>query len=326
MSNFKWGILGSGNIARRFAEDLQLLENHSVSAVGSRTLDSAKAFAADFPGCLAFGSYEELVKAEVDAIYVATPHPMHLENALLAMRAGKPVLCEKAFTINQPQAEILVQYSRENNIPLMEAMWTRFLPHIHEIRKLITDGALGQIHTVVADHGQNIPYSRAPRLWEPHLGGGALLDLGIYPLTIAHIVLGSPKTITAIATLTDEQVDLNTSMILTYESGAHAMLSCTMAARGSVSALIAGDKARLELDDYFFAPTSYRLITTAGDITEFPKNYQGVGLREEAREFARVVQSGEIESPLMTHETSIEMMAMMDEIRRQIGVAYPEEN
>lgn len=325
MSVFKWGILGSGNIARRFAEDLQLLENHSVSAVGSRSLDSAQAFAVDFPGCAALGSYEELVEAEVDAIYVATPHPMHLDNALLAMKAGKPVLCEKAFTINQPQAKILVQYSRENNIPLMEAMWTRFLPHIQEIKRLISDGVLGQIHTVVADHGQNIPYSRAARLWEPHLGGGALLDLGIYPLTIAHIVLGSPKTITAIATLTDEQVDVNTSMILTYDSGAHAMLSCTMAARGSVSALIAGDKARLELDDYFFAPTSYRLITTAGEVTEFAKNYHGVGLREEAREFARVVQSGEIESPLMTHETSLEMMAMMDEIRRQIGVSYPEE-
>lgn len=325
MSNFRWGILGSGGIAHRFAEDLALLDGHQVAAVGSRSQESADKFAADFPGCRAFASYEDLVAADVDAIYVATPHPMHHANSLLAMKAGKPVLCEKAFTVNASQARELIEYSQKNRIPLMEAMWTRFLPHIHAIKDLIKSGALGEIHSVVADHGQYIPYSRAARLWEPELGGGALLDLGIYPLTIAHIVLGSPQEIKAVATLTDKGVDLNTSMILTYESGAHATLSCTMAARGSVSAMIAGDKARLELDDYFYAPTSYRLITREGEVTEFPKNYDGNGLREEAAEFARVVRSGEIESPLMTHTTSLLMMEQMDQIRAQVGVRYPGE-
>ena len=325
MSNFRWGILGTGGIARAFSEDLALLEGHSVSAVGSRTLNSAQEFAAKFPGAIAYGSYKELVRSDVDAIYVATPHPMHRDNAMLAMRAGKPVLCEKAFTVNAAQARELIEYSRAHRIPLMEAMWTRFLPHIHAIKELIKSGALGEIHSVVADHGQYIPYSRAARLWEPELGGGALLDLGIYPLTIAHIVLGAPKSITAVATLTDKKVDLNTSMALTYESGAHATLSCTMAARGSVSAMIAGDKARLELDDYFYAPTSYRLITREGEVTEFAKNYEGNGLREEAAEFARVVRSGEIESPLMDHATSLLMMEQMDEIRAQVGVRYPGE-
>ena len=325
MSNFRWGILGSGGIAHRFAEDLALLDGHQVAAVGSRSQESADKFAADFPGCRAFASYENLVASDVDAIYVATPHPMHHANSLLAMKAGKPVLCEKAFTVNASQARELIEYSQKNRIPLMEAMWTRFLPHIHAIKDLIRSGALGEIHSVVADHGQYIPYSRAARLWEPELGGGALLDLGIYPLTIAHIVLGSPQEIKAVATLTDKNVDLNTSMILTYESGAHATLSCTMAARGSVSAMIAGDKARLELDDYFYAPTSYRLITREGEVTEFPKNYDGNGLREEAAEFARVVRSGEIESPLMTHATSLLMMEQMDQIRAQVGVRYPGE-
>ena len=325
MSNFRWGILGSGGIANRFAEDLAHLEGHVVAAVGSRSKDSAEKFAANFPGCTPFSSYEDLVAADVDAIYVATPHPMHHANTLLAMKAGKPVLCEKAFTVNAAQAKELIDYSQAHRIPLMEAMWTRFLPHIHAIKELIHSGALGEIHSVVADHGQYIPYSRAARLWEPELGGGALLDLGIYPLTIAHIVLGSPKTITAVATLTDKKVDLNTSMILTYESGAHATLSTTMASRGSVSAMIAGDKARLELDGYFYAPTSFRLITRDGEVTEFPKNYEGNGLREEAAEFARVVRSGEIESPLMTHATSLLMMEQMDQIRQQIGVRYPGE-
>jgi predicted dehydrogenase len=325
MSDFRWGILGSGGIARRFAEDLAHLDGHVVAAVGSRTQKSAEEFAALFPGCAPFSSYEDLVASDVDAIYVATPHPMHRDNALLAMKAGKPVLCEKAFTVNAAEAKDLIDYSQEHRIPLMEAMWTRFLPHIQAIKELINSGVLGEIHTVIADHGQFIPFSRAPRLWEPELGGGALLDLGIYPLTMAHIVLGSPKTIQAVATLTEKNVDLNTSMILTYESGAHAMLSCTMAARGSVSAMIAGDKARLEIDDYFFAPTSYRLITREGEVTEYAKDYEGVGLREEAAEFARVVRSGEIESPLMTHATSLLMMEQMDEIRSQIGLRYPSE-
>jgi predicted dehydrogenase len=325
MSNFRWGILGTGGIARAFALDLAYLGDHTVAAVGSRSLESAQAFAADFPGSLPYGSYEELVKADVDAIYVASPHPMHEEHALLAMRAGKPVLCEKAFTINAKQAENLVNFSQQEKIPLMEAMWTRFLPHIRIIKEIIAAGTLGDIQTIHADHGQYIPIERALRLWEPELGGGALLDLGIYPLTLAHLVLGTPQSITAVATLTDKKVDLQTSMILRYESGAHAMLSCTMAVRSSVAAVIAGDKARIEIDGSFYAPTSFRVITRDGVVTQYPNTYEGGGLREEAQEFARVVRAGEIESPLMKHATSLELMRQMDEIRTQIGVKYPNE-
>lgn len=325
MSSFRWGIIGTGGIARAFAEDLKRLDGHIVAAVGSRSLASAEKFADQFPEATPYGSYEELVTTDVDAIYVATPHPMHHENSLLAMRAGKPVLCEKAFTVDANQARELVSYSHENQIPLMEAMWSRFLPHLQQVRQLVSDGVLGEITNIVADHGQFIPYERAPRLWEPELGGGALLDLGIYPLTLAHLILGSPVSIHAEATLTDKKVDLNTSMLLRYASGAHALLSCTMASRGSVSAMIVGDKARIEIDGSFYAPTSFRVITRDGDVAEYPKSYEGLGLREEALEFARVVRTGEIESPLMTHQTSIELMEMMDEIRGQIGVSYPGE-
>ena len=325
MSSFRWGILGTGGIAQAFAADLAFLDGHSVAAVGSRTIKSANSFAQKFSGCTAYGSYEELVAADVDAIYVASPHPMHEAHAMLALKAGKPVLCEKAFTINLQQAKNLVDYSKAHHIPLMEAMWTRFLPHIAKIKELIASGALGEIQTVIADHGQYIPYERAARLWEPELGGGALLDLGIYSLTIAHLVLGNPSKIQAQATLTDKNVDLQTSMILTYPSGAHALLSCTMAVRSSVTAVIAGSKARIEIDGSFYTPTSFRLITRDGDVTEYPKNYVGGGLREEAAEFARVFRAGEIESPLMPHATSLELMRQMDEVRRQIGVTYPGE-
>lgn len=325
MSTFRWGIIGTGGIARSFAEDLKRLDGHIVAAVGSRSLSSAEKFATQFPEATSIGSYEELVTADVDAVYVATPHPMHYENALLAMRAGKPVLCEKAFTVNAKEARALVAYSQEHGIPLMEAMWSRFLPHLQQVKEIISDGALGEITNIVADHGQFIPYERAPRLWEPELGGGALLDLGIYPLTLAHLVLGSPISIHAEATLTEKKVDLNTSMLLRYASGAHALLSCTMASRGSVSAMIVGDKARIEIDGSFYSPTSFRVITRDGEVTEYSNKYEGHGLREEAAEFARIVRAGEIESPLMTHATSIELMEMMDEIRAQIGVIYPSE-
>lgn len=325
MSTFRWGILGTGGIAQAFAADLAYLDGHSVAAVGSRTIASADTFARKYSGCKAYGSYEELVAADVDAIYVASPHPMHEAHAMLALKAGKPVLCEKAFTINLQQARNLVDYSEAHHVPLMEAMWTRFLPHIAKIKELITTGVLGEIETVIADHGQYIPYERAARLWEPELGGGALLDLGIYSLTIAHLVLGNPSKIQAQATLTDKNVDLQTSMILTYPSGAHALLSCTMAVRSSVTAVIAGSKARIEIDGSFYTPTSFRLITREGEVTEYAKNYEGGGLREEAAEFARVVQAGEIESPLMSHATSLELMRQMDEVRRQIGVTYPGE-
>ena len=325
MSEFRWGILGSGGIAKKFALDLSNLENHTVAAVGSRTKSAADDFASQFPGCASFGSYEELVKADVDAIYVATPHPMHAANAMLALQAGKPVLCEKAFTINEEQARTLIEYSREHKIPLMEAMWTRFLPHIQKIQEIVQSGELGRIHSVIADHGQYLPPERALRLWEPELGGGALLDLGIYSLTIAHLILGYPESITAVATLTDQDVDLQTSMTLKYSNGAHALLSCTMAARTSITAVIAGDKARIEVDASFYAPTSFRVITRDGVTTEYLNEYKGHGLREEAAEFARIVRAGEIESPIMKHETTLELMRIMDVVRAQVGVKYPQE-
>ena len=325
MSTFRWAIIGTGGIARAFTEDLNHLEGHEVVAVGSRNLETAQKFATQFPGVTPYGSYEELVEVDADAVYVATPHSMHYENTLLAMRAGKPVLCEKAFTLNAQQARTLVAYSQESHVPLMEAMWSRFLPHLQKISAIIAEGALGDITSVAADHGQFIPFERAPRLWEPALGGGALLDLGIYPLTLAHLILGVPSSVHAEATLTDKGVDLNTSILLRYPTGAHALLSCTMASRGSVRAMITGDLARIEIDGSFYAPTSFRVITRDGVTTEFPNQYQGIGLREEAAEFARLVRSGGIESPLMTHQSSIELMEIMDLIRAQIGVKYPQE-
>lgn len=323
---FKWGILGTGGIARAFARDLTFLNNHIVAAVGSRTKEKAEEFAIEFPGCTAHGSYEKLVtNPEIDAIYVATPHPMHLTNTILALKAGKPVLCEKPFSINASQARAMVEASIENNVALLEAMWMRFLPHIHQVRKIIASGVLGDIISVTADHGQRLADQGIARLVEPSLAGGALLDLGIYPVSFAHMVLGVPEKVQASAVMTDKGVDASTSILFTYASGAQAILTTTMIAQTPCRAVVSGVNGWLEIDRTFYNPTTMRVHLYDGTTTEYPSNYQGHGLREQAIEFANIVRTGKFESEYLTHKHTLEIMDLMDLIRDKIGLKYPGE-
>jgi len=323
---FKWGILGTGGIALAFARDLTFLNNHLVAAVGSRTKEKAEEFAIEFPGCTAHGSYEKLVtNPEIDAIYVATPHPMHLTNTILALKAGKPVLCEKPFSINASQARAMVEASIENNVALLEAMWMRFLPHIHQVRKIITSGVLGDIISVTADHGQRLADQGIARLVEPSLAGGALLDLGIYPVSFAHMVLGVPEKVQASAVMTDKGVDASTSILFTYASGAQAILTTTMFAQTPCRAVVSGVNGWLEIDRTFYNPTTMRVHLYDGTTTEYPSNYQGHGLREQAIEFANIVCTGKFESEYLTHKHTLEIMDLMDLIRDKIGLKYPGE-
>ena len=323
---FKWGILGTGGIARAFARDLTFLNNHLVAAVGSRTKEKAEEFAIEFPGCTAHGSYEKLVtNPEIDAIYVATPHPMHFTNTILALKAGKPVLCEKPFSINASQARAMVEASIENNVALLEAMWMRFLPHIHQVRKIIASGVLGDIISVTADHGQRLADQGIARLVEPSLAGGALLDLGIYPVSFAHMVLGVPEKVQASAVMTDKGVDASTSILFTYASGAQAILTTTMIAQTPCRAVVSGVNGWLEIDRTFYNPTTMRVHLYDGTTTEYPSNYQGHGLREQAIEFANIVSTGKFESEYLTHKHTLEIMELMDLIRDKIGLKYPGE-
>jgi len=229
VSTFKWGIIGTGGIARAFADDIAFLSDHVVAAVGSRTLENAESFVKTIPGAKAHGSYDALINdADIDAIYVATPHPSHKENVIAALNAKKPVLCEKPFAVNATEAKEMVAAAKANNVALMEAMWARFLPHYGKIREIVASGVLGQITTIHADHGQRLADQNIPRLVEPSLAGGALLDLGIYPISFAQMILGIPQSITSTAVLTDKGVDAQTSMILDYANGAQAILNTTM--------------------------------------------------------------------------------------------------
>ena len=325
-TDFRWGILASGGIAQAFARDLSYFNNHIVAAVGSRSKESADSFATEFPGCVAYGSYEELVSdPTLDAIYVATPHPFHVSNTVLALNAGKPVLCEKPFTINAAEARQMKAAADANGVALMEAMWARFLPHMHRVREILASGVLGEIWAVEADHGQRLSDYANPRHWEPSLGGGALLDLGIYPISFAHMVLGKPDSITSSATFTDKGVDASSAAIFNYKSGAQAILTSNMMVSTSCRASICGTLGKIEIDRTFYNPASMRVIMHDGTTTEYPNDYKGHGLREQAKEFERVVRSGAMNSPILTPEESIEIMGSLDEIRRQIGLIYPSE-
>jgi predicted dehydrogenase len=311
----RWGLVGTGGIAATFAADLSLSDSGRVVAVGSRHKGSADRFADEFDIPNRHGSYQELVTdADVDVVYVATPHPMHHANTLLALEAGKPVLVEKAFTINAAEARDLVDTARSKGLFLMEAMWTRFLPHIADIRRLLAEGALGDIVTVAADHGQWFPKDPNFRLFAPELGGGALLDLGVYPVSFASMILGKPERIVTMIDPAFTGVDGQTSMLFGYATGAQAILTCTSAAKSPTRAAIVGTDARIEIDGDFYAPTSFTLIPLVGEPYRFAQPHPGRGLWHEADEVARCLREGLLESPLMPLDESISIMETMDTV------------
>jgi predicted dehydrogenase len=311
----RWGLIGTGGIAATFASDLELTDSGRVVAVGSRTLESANRFA-DAHGVMnRHGSYAELVAdPEVDVVYVATPHPMHHDDALLALRAGKPVLVEKPFTMNAAEAREIVAEARERGLFAMEAMWTRFLPHIREVRRLLAEGALGELVTVSADHGQWFPKDPAHRLFAPELGGGALLDLGIYPVSFASMVLGQPERIISLVEPAFTGVDGQTSLLFAYASGAQAVLTTTSFARSPTRAAIVGTDGRIEIDGDFYAPSSFTLIPREGEPTRFEQPHEGLGLRHQADEVARCLSEGLLESPLMGLDETVSIMETIDAI------------
>ena len=326
MSNFSWGILGPGGIAQAFAKDLTFIEGHTIGAVGSRSLANAQQFAKTFGGT-AYGSYEELVAdSSIDAIYVATPHPAHHDNVILALNADKPVLCEKPFAVNAQQAQAMVDTAAKNKVALMEAMWARFLPHYAKVREIVASGVLGPILSIHADHGQRLADQGIARLVDPQLAGGALLDLGIYPISFAHMILGNPTSITSKAVMTDRGVDAQTSMIFSYDNGAQAVLTTTMIEQTPCRAVVAGLNGWLEIDRTFYNPASMRVILNDGSVTEYPSTYTGHGLREQAESFKQLVQSGSLESKILTWKDTVDIMKSMDTVRSQIGLKYPFED
>jgi len=323
----RWGIIGTGGIATAFARDLALLDDAELVAVGSRAPGTAEAFGARFDVAHRHGSYEALVAdPEVDAVYVSTPHPGHHAATRLALEAGKAVLCEKPFMLNAREADDVVALARARGLFLMEAMWTRFLPHMVRIREILAAGTLGRLVTVQADHGQWFAYDPAHRLFAPELGGGALLDLGVYPVSFASSVLGPPLTVTAVSDPAQTGVDGQTSVVLRCAGGTQAVLTTTLWAAGPNRAAIVGTDARIEVDATWYVPTSFTVWSRDDEVLErYDEPRVGHGLRYQAAEVARCLRAGLTESPAMPLDESRSIMATMDEVRRQVGLVYPGE-
>jgi predicted dehydrogenase len=314
----RWGILGTGGIASAFVTDLQLADSGVAVAVGSRSQESADRFADAFSIASRHASYELLAAdPDVDVIYVATPHPMHHGNAILALRAGKHVVVEKPFTMNAAEAREIVRVARECGLFAMEAMWTRFLPHVAVIRDWLAQGVLGDIVTVIADHGQWFAEDPASRLFAPELGGGALLDLGVYPVSFASMVLGTPSRIVSMSDPAFTGVDAQTSMVFGYDSGAQSVLTCTLRAKSPARAAIVGTDARIEIEGSFYAPAAVTLIPRNGDPVRAEPAHDGRGLRHQADEVARRLAAGQVESPLMPLDETISIMETMDTVLAQ---------
>jgi predicted dehydrogenase len=325
--HLRWGILATGWIAGQMTADLKVA-GIPVTAVGSRDLDSARAFADAHGIPNAHGSYEELVAdPEVDVIYVATPHPKHAENALLALDAGKHVLVEKAFTLNSAEARKVVDRAAERGLVVLEAMWTRWLPHMARIRELVASGALGDLRLVLADHGQRLSADPEGRMLNPALGGGALLDLGIYPVSFAWDILGEPDRVLALSTPAVTGVDASTSILLGYPNGAQAILQCVLDASSPVTATVVGTEARIEIASGWYSPTTFRVVRSDGTVLEEydGRGIEGRGMQFQALELERLVAAGRTSGDILPADESVAIMGTLDEVRRQIGLSFPGE-
>jgi predicted dehydrogenase len=326
MTGLRWGILGTGGIAHLFTSDLKL-EGFAVSAVGSRSQQTADEFASRHGISRAHASYEDLVAdPEVDAIYVSTPHPFHAGNATLALEAGRHVLVEKPFTINEAEARSVVDLAREKGLVVLEAMWTRWLPHMFRIREIIASGALGEVRTVLADHDQKLSSDPAHRIQAPSLGGGALLDLGIYPVSFAWDVFGAPTSVQAHSSPTATGVDRQTAVILGYADGQQAVLHTALDTRGPNKATVIGTEGRIEIDPVWYNPTSFTHYDASNTVVErYESNVQGRGMQFQASALEAIVAAGAIEGSELPVDETVAIMGTLDEIRRQIGLRYPNE-
>jgi predicted dehydrogenase len=322
----RWGILACGRIAKKFAADLQLAEGSELIAVASRDKQRAIDFSKEFPSKYAFGSYQELVDhPEVDVIYIASPHAQHHEHTLLCLNHGKAVLCEKAFAINSRQATEMVELARKKNIFLMEALWSRFLPHYLKVREMISEGMIGEVKGVLANFGFK-PMDPVPdRLFNPALGGGALLDIGIYPVFFAQSILGKPDKILASMDKASTGVDEQCAMIFQYKNGKTANLFSTLASNLETDADIFGTHGRIRLTSRFYEPSAtiqyYPDRVDSRQLISLERE-EGWGYQHEIRHVNECLRNGLKESPIHTLNDTLALMQTLDAVRIEMGLKY----
>jgi len=321
----RWGILGPGKIAHKFAEGLKSVKDAELAAVGSRSKERAEKFAAEFGDARCHASYEDLAAdADVDAIYVATPHPMHKGHSILCLRAGKAVLCEKPFTINAAQAQEVIDVTRQEGVFCMEAMWTRFLPYIVKLRELLADGAIGEVRMLAADFGFRAGFDPASRLLDPNLGGGGLLDVGVYPVSLASMILGEPTDVVALADIGTTGVDEQAAYVLKYAEGRLAVMYSAVRTKTPMEATIMGTEGDIRLHSAWWCGEKMT-VTAGGESKTIDLPREGNGYNYEAEEVGRCLRAGNTESDVIPLAETLSVMRTLDAIRAEFGLKYPME-
>lgn len=323
----RWGILGTGSIAHKFATGLRDATGARLVAVGSRTAASAEGFGAQYDIPHRHGSYDALVAdPEVDIVYVATPHPVHREAVLLCLAAGKAVLCEKPFTVNAREAGELIDAARAADLFLMEAMWSRYVPAMVRFRELIAEGVIGEPRLLQADFGFRTGVDPEGRLFKRELGGGALLDVGVYVVSLASMVFGEPDRAVGLAAIGETGVDEQTVISLAYSGGRHAQLSCAVRTQTRVEATLFGTDGSLTIESPWYIPERLTLRRAGRDAEVIDVPYVGNGYNYEAEEAGRCLREGLTESPVMPLAETRAIIATLDRIREPWGLRYPSDD
>jgi predicted dehydrogenase len=324
MKKYNWGIIGCGKIAHNFAQDLSIAENANLYAVASRSHSKAVDFGDIYNASKAYGSYQELANdPNVDVVYIATPHVFHCENTLMCLNAGKAVLCEKAFGMNQAEVQKMVDLAQEKGIFLMEALWTRFIPGTEKVLELIQNDKIGEIKLVKADFGFRAAYDTTKRLFNKKLGGGSLLDIGIYPIFLSLLTLGKPQNITAKAVMSPTQVDSTCSMVFEYENDAAAILDSNLLVNTNIEGWIYGTKGSIKMNRRFHHCESIEYYNANHELeSTYDIKYTGNGYYHEILEVMRCLEAGKTESDALPLSFSLDLIRILDEVRAKIGLVY----
>jgi predicted dehydrogenase len=321
---YNWAVLGCGKIARKFSNDLKLLPNAKLYAAASRDFQKAEQFASEFGFEKAFGSYQEMVNdPDVDIVYVATPHSFHYEHVMLCLNHGKAVLNEKPFALNLREAEKMVGKARSDGIFLMEAFWTRFQPGFRKALEIIRSGSLGALRIVHSDFAFNAPKDPLHRLYNVELGGGSLLDIGIYPVFAALAVLGKPESVKALATFAETGAEESIAIAFRYPGGEVASLYSSFAAYSLVSTEFNCERGAIRMSKRWIAPASVSVWKEGGTEEIFNYNFPGSGYQFEAAHVMECLASGKTESPLLPLDFSLDLMETLDRIRMEAGIVFP---
>ena len=319
----KWGIIGPGTIANAFAQEVHNTEKGKLIAVYGRNEDKARKFAKEYNLQKHYSNIDDFLNdKEIDAVYIATPHSHHMEYAIKCIKAKKHILCEKPFSYNKKTSEKVLSLAKENNVFIMEALWTLFLPAVNKAKSWIDEGKIGKVKMITADFGFESEVDVNSRLYNPNLAGGALLDVGIYPILLSNFIMNDiPKEINATAVMTSTNVDESDVISLKYKNNSLASLTCSIASDTDNTAVIYGEKGKIVIPKFWMSKNAY--LYTKNEELSFQDNYEGTGYMYEIMEANECILNEKLESSIASHKFTLDLANIMDDIREKIGLVYP---